>query len=341
MILLLLAACKDNEPASPAADYTALLATTAEEVILQTYAELDARTGLLVAALTALESTPDASRLEAARQAWREARLPWEQAEGFLFGPVDQQGIDPAMDSWPVNEVDLQNVLNSNNALTKGFIDQQEGTVKGFHTIEYLIFGANGNKTVDQFSAREFEYLRACAESLKGETNRLYNAWSASSGNYVGNLLHAGTSQSIYPSQKAAIEEIVNGLITIADEVANGKINDPFSQQNITLEESRFSSNSKADFADNIRSVRNIYFGALAGGHSETSLHTLVEEKDPALHSRLTTRIDEAISAIENIPGSFTTAIFEYPDAVQNAQNKVRDLLQILQGELSPLVQSL
>ncbi len=341
LALFLLPACKDTETDTPAADYSALLATTGQDVILQTYAELDAQTGLLVAALTTLENAPTTEHLDAARQAWRDARLPWEQAEGFLFGPVDQQGIDPAMDSWPVNEVDLQNVLNSNNALTKSFIDQQEGTVKGFHTIEYLIFGAAGNKTVDQFSTREFEYLRACAESLKGETNKLYNSWSASAGNYVGNLLHAGTSQSIYPSQKAAVEEIVNGLITIADEVANGKINDPFSQQNVTLEESRFSGNSKADFADNIRSVRNIYFGALGGGQSATSLHVLVMEKDPGLHNRLSVRIDEAIAAIENIPGSFTTAIFDHPDEVQNAQNKVRDLLQTLQGELSPLVQSL
>jgi hypothetical protein len=30
------------------------------------------------------------------------------------------------------------------------------------------------------------------------------------------------------------LQEIVTGMVTIADEVANGKINDPFSQQDVT-----------------------------------------------------------------------------------------------------------
>ena len=341
LIFVSLSACKDEDPITPTGDYSALLRSTGEDVILQTYADLDAKTGLLVAALTALETEPTAPHLDAARQAWRDARKPWEQAEGFLFGPVDQQGIDPAMDSWPVNEVDLENVLNSGNALTKSFIDQQEGTVKGFHTIEYLIFGVNGDKVVADFDQREFEYLRACAESLKGETNKLYTTWATSGGNFIRNLTQAGTAQSIYPSQKAAIQEVVNGLVTIADEVANGKINDPFTQQNITLEESRFSANSKADFADNIRSIRNIYFGALNGGHSSVSIHGLVEEKDPVLNTRIADEIDAAIVAIEGIPGTFTTAIFDQPANVQDAQNKVRNLLETLQSDLLPFVQGL
>ncbi len=341
LIFVGLSACKDEEPITPPGDYSAMLRTTGEDVILQTYADLDEKTSLLVAALTALETAPTTAHLDAARQAWRDARKPWEQAEGFLFGPVDQQGIDPAMDSWPVNEVDLENVLNSGNVLTKSFIDQQEGTVKGFHTIEYLIFGVDGNKVVADFDQREFEYLRACAESLKGETNKLYTAWATSGGNFIRNLLQAGTAQSIYPSQKAAIQEVANGLVTIADEVANGKINDPFTQQNITLEESRFSANSKADFADNIRSIRNIYFGALNGGHSPESIHGIVEERNPALNARIDEEIDAAIAAIEGIPGTFTTAIFDQPAKVQDAQNKVRDLLETLQSDLLPFVQGL
>lgn len=339
LLVLAFAACKDDDPVQPTADFKTEL-TNSASVILTTYKNLDDRTADLVAALTALETAPSQANLQAARQAWRDARLPWEQSEGFLFGPVDQQGIDPAMDSWPVNEVDLENVLNSGLALTKDYIDVQEGTVKGFHTIEFLIFGLDGQKEVADFTVREFEYLRACAQSLHGETTKLHTAWVSSGGNFISNLVNAGEAASIYPSQKAALQELVNGMVTIADEVANGKINDPFSQQNVTLEESRFSANSKADFADNMRSIRNIYRGSLSGT-VVAGLSSLVTAKSATLDQKISADIEAAITAIEAIPGTFTTAIFEQQAAVQTAQNAVRDLQETLQAELLPFIQNL
>ena len=50
-----------------------------------------------------------------------EARIPWEQSEGF-FGPVDSKGIDPSIDST-VNVEDLNAVLNSKDSLTKEYVD--------------------------------------------------------------------------------------------------------------------------------------------------------------------------------------------------------------------------
>ena len=39
--------------------------------------------------------------------------MPWEQSEAFLFGPVDILGLDPNMDSWPLDQVAIVNILNS------------------------------------------------------------------------------------------------------------------------------------------------------------------------------------------------------------------------------------
>ena len=47
----------------------------------------------------------------------------------FLFGPVDSQGIDPAMDSWPVNRTDLDAVLNGSNTLDIPFVTALDDTL--------------------------------------------------------------------------------------------------------------------------------------------------------------------------------------------------------------------
>jgi predicted lipoprotein len=331
----------DDTNTNQSTDYSAVLNNTVNNVIIQTYKDLDDNTAQLVAALKTLESNKTSGNLESARSAWRTARRPWEQSEGFLFGPVDQQGIDPAIDSWPVNEVDLSAVLASPNTLTKTYIDGLEGTLKGFHTIEFLLFGASGNKTINEFNTRQFEYLRACAESLKGATAQLYDAWQPNGQNFGKTVREAGqTGNTVYLSQKSALQEFADGVITITDEVGNGKINDPLANADVKLEESRFSANSKADFADNMRSVANIYMGGLNNTASGSSLSNLVNAKNPSLDAKIKQQISDVIASIEAIPGTFTTAIFQNKAAVQAAQTKTRDLQQILESELKPLMDS-
>ena len=338
--LLFLTACDKSTIEQPE-DYQPILTNLGTNVILKTYEDLFNQTEILVQALSALENNPNDVNLESARQAWRDARRPWEQSEGFLFGPVDQQGLDPAIDSWPVNQPDLEAVLNSPNTLTKEYIDGLDGTLKGFHTIEYLIFGTNSSKLVSDFTTRQFEYLTACAESLHGATQSLYYSWNTSQQNFIRNILQAGQSgNSIYPSQKSALEELLIGLITIADEVANGKINDPLSQQNASLEESRFSANSKQDFADNIRSIQNVYIGEY-GTTQGPGLSVVIASKSSTLDTKVNAEILAAINAIESIPGTFTHAIFNETSSVIEAQNKVRNLQLTLESEVLPIISNL
>jgi predicted lipoprotein len=266
-LLFTLACEEDTGDPGTTFDATDLLQDVPTTVIFATYQDLEAKAIALRTAVTALNATPNDANLTAARDAWRAARRPWEQSEGFLFGPVETQGIDPAIDSWPVNQVDLDAVLAGSATLNQAYIDGLEGTLKGFHTIEYLLFGTTGTKTAAQLTAREREYLVGTAASLAAAVTTLRTAWDPAAGNYAGTVATAGASgNAVYVSQSAAVQELINGMITICDEVANGKISDPFDQQDRSLEESQFSDNSNDDFADNIRSVQHVYLGTFGSG---------------------------------------------------------------------------
>ncbi len=340
IIILLFSSCK-KENVTPIEDHKDILFDLSHNIILKTYENLYNETEQLRIAADKLKVNQNQENLELARQAWRNARDPWEQSEGFLFGPVDQKGIDPSIDSWPVNQTDLDAVLKSPNTLTKEYIDGLDGTLKGFHTIEYLLFGENSSKSITEFTQRQFEYLSACTESLHGATESLYFSWDEAHQNFINYVINAGqTGNTIYPSQKSALEELVNGMVVIADEVANGKINEPYSQLNINLEESRFSRNSKKDFADNIRSIKNIYTGSYLGVDGN-GISEIIKSKSTTLDLRAITEINEAILAIENIPGTFTEAIFNSKPEIENAQLKVRKLQQTLEAEILPIISNL
>ena len=329
----------DNDTASSGAstfDAATTLNDFANKVVLATYTELDNRAGDLLTAVKALEADTTQANLGQAQAAWKATRKPWEQSEAFLFGPVDTQGLDPALDSWPVNQVDLDGVLASGQTLTEASIDALEDTLKGFHTIEYLLFRDGNQRKAADITPRELEYLAATAANLKSKTAQLRNAWDASGENYAAEVANAGTSSTIYKSQKDAMQEMVNGMIVIADEVANGKISDPFNERDTTLVESQFSFNSIIDFQDNIRGIQNVYMGKFtADGQGLTEF---VEGKDTELDTRFQTEVQTAIDTIGAIPDPFRDSITAQRSAVQAAIDATSTVQQTLEDDILKLV---
>jgi uncharacterized iron-regulated protein len=335
--------CSDNasDPVEPTTDlYKEVLTNVSVDVITKTYFDLYTNATLLKTACQNL-SIGDETELQVVKNAWTATRAPWEKSEGFLYGPVDTEGIDPAIDAWPVDVTAIDAIIASGNPITSATLDNDDA--RGFHTIEYFIWGLNGTKTAANITNRELEYLVAAATNLQEKTLQLYNGWLQTQGNFAKNFINAGQTGSIYTSKKGALEELVEGLVIIADEVANGKIEEPLNGNSGSAkpeaEESRFSNNSKADFANNIRSIQNIYLGDYTT--TGKGLTDIVVTKNPTLDTQIKTKITEAINAIENIPGTFTTAISSNRSAVENAQTKVNELHTLLQSQLKPLISNL
>jgi hypothetical protein len=70
------------------------------------------------------------------------------------------------MDSWPVNRTDLDAVIASSDPLTATYIRNLPETQKGFHTIEYLLFGEARDRVATELDARELEYLTGLTHEL-------------------------------------------------------------------------------------------------------------------------------------------------------------------------------
>ncbi len=302
-------------------DFTTILESTVNEVIIPTYADLAKAAEALRAAANAFsEDRTSEQKMQAARDAWVAARIPWELSEAFLFGPVSDSGLDPAMDSWPVDHAQLDSILSSSITLSADHLASNlGGGLKGFHTIEYLLWGKNLNKQIKQaaeMTAREFDYLLAATEALAADTATLSQLWQEAEEedghSYGESVLLSGKDRlnGRFASQAAAAQQLITGFLTIADEVANGKIADPYSEKDPMLVESQFSHNSTADFADNIRGIGMVYTAKESG----KGMARFVEEFDGELHARIVTQIAEAISAIEAISQDGET----FRDAITN-----------------------
>lgn len=323
-------------------DDRAVVIDFADQVAVPTYASLATRAAMLDADVGALAAAPDGDALAAAQAAWRATRQPWEQSEAFLFGPVESQGIDPTLDTWPLNRNDLEAVLASGDPLTPAYVDALPPTQTGFHAIEYLLFGDDGDKTAADLTGRELDYLQAITDKLAADAQRLADSWTTGTPAFRDVFVQAGEpGSSAYPSLGAAVQEMLDGMSGICDEVANGKIAGPYDAHDPQLEESRFSHNSLTDFQNNIRSVQNVYTASVPlAGISGRSLSAWVAERDPQLDARVQAAIEDAIEAIGMIPAPFSNAIVDpaAAGAIENAQQKVRALQSLIDSDLTLLV---
>lgn len=327
-------------------DATEMITNLTNDVIVFGYEDLNTKAEAFVLATQNLEGSLTAENLAAAQQAWKDVRVPWEQGEAHIFGPVDSLSIDPHLDSWPLDTTALQTLLDSITGFNTDDLKGYNDDVQGFHALEYLLFGdgvTDNEKSIEEITAAEREYLTAAAEVFEDYTQSLFDAWTVETDAtntlpYKDYLLT--TDGTFYSSDLGVVEELINGMIGIVDEVGNGKIAEPFgtSIDNIdtTQVESQYSWNSLADFTDNITGVQNVYRGEFLEGADKAGIIDFVSAADADLATRVDAEIEAAIAAIVAIAGETD---LPFRQAIGDADARVRiqaaiDALAVLQTSL-------
>lgn len=267
--------------------------------------------------------------VEQAGKTWKESRKYWELSEAFLYGPAGNHNIDPHIDSWPLDKAAMNNLLADIRAGKSWSLENNGGYgLIGFHSIEYLLFELTEDENSSRihslnYTAEELEYLCAVADDLCQQCVCLEACWAGTDNvsaakqaileeaeldyneQYGWEMKNARQAGSRYKTYQEVAEEILQGCIDIADEVGNTKIGRPLSgssDEDKNYIESPYSLNSIEDFADNIHSIENSYFGSVAGN---ACLSDYIKSVNPELDSKLRDAINKAINAIEDIPEPF------------------------------------
>lgn len=336
----------------------AVIDNISDNVIVASYRDLRDSTKALHQATLDLQREPTEARLQEAQARWFASRIPWEQTEGFLFGPVFSLAIDPALDSWPLAKQDLDDILKKESLIKPEFVRRLNPTVQGFHTAEYLLFGdgeATNTKPAAQLTRGQLIYLTTVSQVLAETTEMLYQAWIArhdpsdpSASAYIDIIKQPGKNNRFYSTQAKVLQEFVRGMIKIAIEVGGGKLAGPMggdiSHAQPSLVESQFSWNSLRDFQDNIASMQNVYTGDY-GKHQGPGLDELVRARNAELDTRIKNEMAAAKQAIADIAGprgvSFTHAIKDPAGRARAAVaiGALGKLERILTDDLLPLTQ--
>lgn len=360
------AACSDSnddpDPNQLDSKKTAIITQYVNGVVVPTYKSLADEANELAALCQQLRENPTQGKVQECCDKWISARKYWELSEAFLFGAAADYNIDPHIDSWPLQKSQLDNILN-NSSLIAALDEDGAGAdafatlgygLLGFHAVEYVLFRDGAARNVGDISERELIYNAAVAQDLANQTVRLEASWAGMNNissakraileeyelepsfNYGENMIDAGKAgNSLYKTQLAAMEQILTGASDISDEVGNTKITDPVNSGNVLDVESWYSWNSIADFTDNIRSVRNAYYGSLDGTVNNNSLAAYMNKVNASIDSNVRSAIDNAIKEVSGMPAPFRNHLSK--TETQKAVDACNQLLDALDAAIEGL----
>lgn len=341
--------CNKNDGGSNVSDDFVTMEKTVtqdfgQDIAFATYTDLKTAGENLSTTVNAFADQPDASKLEAAKTAWRNMRATWEQSEGFLFGPVEDNNYDPVTDTWPTDLNEMDSLLASeSNPLDSNSMDALPYSLRGYHPLEYMLWGKNSAKTVSEFTDRQKTYMRSLAYDIKKQVTANYDEWA---GGFLTQVTTTGQGGTYFKSYLDLFNNMNEGMIGICNEVGksdegSGKIWEPFSADgghgDSTLVESPYSENSMTDFKNNITGAYYVYIGKYKS--QETGLSNLVQMYDKNLDLEIKNKFQTAISSFNGVNVSFEQALSSQREQLQNIIDAIGAVRDELDDKLKPFLQ--
>ena len=341
--------------------YEKIIQQFTDHTVTVTYKNLADNTEMLEEKLQTLKVAKTDANVQAACEIFLEARAWWEKSEAFLFGAASDFGIDPHIDSWPLDLTALKKELGNASHIADMAAEDADvwagdhlgNALLGFHGIEYIIFKDGKAKPVSEITNDELIYAAAVAGDLRNKCFQLQISWAGEDNvaqnrvekvvddlelsvtvangdnSYQQNMLSAGKAGSTYKTRTHAVQAIVDGCKTIADEVGTSKIGKPHTGEDRNYIESPYSYMSITDFYDNIISIDNAYMGGIEGERNEAlSLHAYIASVNAELDTKTTTAISNALAKIKAMKAPF---VLNYQDAsCQEAMDACKALDNVL-----------
>jgi putative iron-regulated protein len=328
VLLAILTACGGSEEATPEA-----VAETYADLVYAAYDASVASATEMQSAIDAFIADPTENNLEAAQQAWLEARDDYSPTEAFRFydGPIDnpEDGPEGQINAWPMDEAYVDyvegdpatGIINMVDEFPEIDLDvllsanEQGGETNistGWHAIEFLLWGQDlreegpGARPVTDYveaanSERRAEYLRLATEQLVTDLTAVRDAWDPEATD--------GYRSQFLADPQAAVQKMLRGIGALSTgELAGERMAVAYETRDQEDEHSCFSDNTNADVVGNAQGVRMVYLAEMEGIDGP-SLSDLVAEADPELDTTLREQLDNSVSVAEGFPTTFDQMI--------------------------------
>jgi putative iron-regulated protein len=293
LFVSLVAGCSRSEPKDPRLP----VLETYANIVLATYDDTIAAARQLDAAIDALLANPSEATLNAARERWRAARIPYAYTEAFRFygGPIDSDtGPEGQLNGWPLDENHIDAVAldkynaapglnivgdaNSFPEITPELIAAQnesggeKNIASGYHAIEFLLWGQDANDPPQSAGHRPFTDFVPASNAATDVNARRGKYLKAASTLILRDLesIAAQWRESKEPNYRTSfltgdvytsLKRMFTGIAALSEvEMAGERMNVPLLSSDQEEEQSCFSDLTADELRANEVGIANVYF---------------------------------------------------------------------------------
>jgi putative iron-regulated protein len=211
-------------------------------------------------AIDELTADPNEESLDAARQAWLDARKPFLQTEIYRLSSSEAEAWYRRVNAWPIAPDAIKAALGQGDAIS---------IVSGYHVIEFLLWGDDPDESgADARVASDFAaaacatgdcaamraFLKAASVQLLADLKEMALAWAADG---------AARQALVGREPIDALTMIVNAMGQLGlDELAEDGMRQDLVKGDPAGGQDRFSDNTHNAYYLNAVGIQNVYLGA-------------------------------------------------------------------------------
>ena len=197
-------------------DHEGLAKQVLEKHIRPGYRRLAEAMDTLAARVDYLCEAPGRTRLDFARDAFKDAALAWAAVEHIRFGPVTEANRYERMAFWPdpkgIGRKQVARLLRQRDKSTLDVttLSQKSVALQGLTALEIVLFGKAGSALARAAPDEDFRcrYGLAIARNLQRISREVRGGW-APSGGFVRTWLTPGAGNPVYRKRSEVTLEIV------------------------------------------------------------------------------------------------------------------------------------
>ncbi len=340
--------CSNNtgSDGEPDFDREEMLENYGNNIIIPAYEAFQESVNNLDASATAFSDVPTADNLQALRDDLKQARLAWQDASIFQFGPAEMQVLRTYVNTYPTDTEQIQSNIESGD-YSLGTIDNQDAA--GFPALGYLLHGVGETDeeiitqyTTDPDAENRRQYLLDNVSFIKENIDAVVEEWSPNGGDYLGTFLsedNAGTDVG------SSIGMLVNAMVLHYERfLRDGKIGIPSGVRSAgvprpTAVEAYYGGYSVELAIANMEAFKRLFLGNGLDGSEGLGLQENLQALGADdLSTQIVTTFDESLTELENLSDPLSEQIENDNESVTNTFQKLQDMIALLKADMTSVL---